>query len=396
VPESSQPGSDGHDPAAPDKNLYVGSITGTSVDGLDIALLDLTDGIELLAASTTEFPESLRATLLALGQPGQDNLDEIGAVDAMLGSFTGNAILNFLERLAIPPDQITAIGSHGQTIRHRPDLAHPFTWQIGDPNRIAELTGITTVADFRRRDMAAGGQGAPLVPAFHEALFRTSEESRVLLNVGGISNITWLPADPTISVTGFDTGPGNGLLDAWHARHNDAPYDADGAWARTGQTVPALLSKLMADPYLDRAPPKSTGREVFNLAWLEQQADLNERVPEDVQRTLLEFTAASVVDAMRRWAQPADRLVVCGGGRHNGFLMERLAVLAGVPVQALGSEMLANEASGSESMAFDGDALEAAAFAWLAARRLDHLPGNAAAVTGASGPRVLGAVYPGR
>lgn len=390
MPEPSQPGRNNPDPVSPSKHLYVGTISGTSVDGLDIALLDLADGIQLVSAGAAEFPAALRATLLALGQPGQDNLDEIGEVDAILGTFTGNAILDFLQRLAIPPELVRAIGSHGQTIRHRPDLSHPFTWQIGDPNRIAELTGITTVADFRRRDMAAGGQGAPLVPAFHEALFRTPDESRVLLNVGGISNITWLPADPTVSATGFDTGPGNGLLDAWHARHNEAPYDADGAWARTGQIAEPLLRALMAAPYLEREPPKSTGREVFNLLWLEQQADLRAWVAEDVQRTLLEFTAASIVDAIRHWAQPADRLVVCGGGRHNGLLMERLADLAGMPVQALGSEAL-----GGESLRFDGDGMEAAAFAWLAARRLAHLPGNAAAVTGASGPRVLGAVYPG-
>jgi anhydro-N-acetylmuramic acid kinase len=379
------PGTPKPDPETHNKQLYVGTITGTSVDGLDIALLDLTDGIALAGSTTKAFPESLRATLLALGQPGQDDLDKIGEVDAGLGTFTGEAILDFLNALEITPEQVRAIGSHGQTIRHRPDLSHPFTWQIGDPNRIAEITGITTVADFRRRDVAAGGQGAPLVPAFHEALFRTAEESRVLLNVGGISNITWLPADPATSTSGFDTGPGNGLLDAWYAVHNDAPYDLDGAWARTGQVVVPLLDALLADPYLHRAPPKSTGREVFNLPWLQRQADLSPWAAQDVQRTLLEFTAASVITAIEQWAQPTDRLVVCGGGRHNGLLMERLADLAGVPVQALDSETLG----------FDGDSLEAAAFAWLAARRLENLPGNVAAVTGAAGPRVLGAVYPG-
>ncbi|TNF87914.1 MAG: anhydro-N-acetylmuramic acid kinase, partial [Gammaproteobacteria bacterium] len=238
------PGTPKPDPETHNKQLYVGTITGTSVDGLDIALLDLTDGIALAGSTTKAFPESLRATLLALGQPGQDDLDKIGEVDAGLGTFTGEAILDFLNALEITPEQVRAIGSHGQTIRHRPDLSHPFTWQIGDPNRIAEITGITTVADFRRRDVAAGGQGAPLVPAFHEALFRTAEESRVLLNVGGISNITWLPADPATSTSGFDTGPGNGLLDAWYAVHNDAPYDLDGAWARTGQVVVPLLDAL--------------------------------------------------------------------------------------------------------------------------------------------------------
>jgi anhydro-N-acetylmuramic acid kinase len=364
--------------------LFIGLMSGTSVDGLDLALIDLTDGIRLLHTSTREFSETLRSTLLSLGQPGGDDLDEIGTADAALGAFTGRAILDFLETLSVDPDQVAAIGSHGQTIRHRPDQAQPFTWQIGDPNQIAEITGITTVADFRRRDMAAGGQGAPLVPAFHEALFRTEQESRVLLNVGGIGNITLLPSDSTIPLTGFDTGPGNCLMDSWHERHRQGSYDTDGNWARTGEIAADLLQMLMADPYLLRDPPKSTGREVFNLAWLEQQADLNRWQPQDVQRTLLEFTAASVAVAIERWASRAARLVVCGGGRRNGFLMERLASLTGLPVQP------------SEALDFDGDGMEAAAFAWLAARRLATLSGNAPAVTGASGFRVLGAIYPGR
>lgn len=368
---------------ATNKHLYVGCITGTSVDGLDIALLDLADGIHLVHASTTEFPDSLQATLLALGQPGNDNLDEIGEVDAALGAYTADAILEFLGKLGIEPERIAAIGNHGQTIRHRPDASHPFTWQIGDPNRIAERTGITTVADFRRRDMAAGGQGAPLVPAFHEALFRTPEESRVVLNVGGISNVTWLPADPTLPVSGFDTGPGNGLMDAWFAQHHTGRFDPDGGWARTGVVAARLLDALMADPYLARVPPKSTGREVFNLMWLEKHADLNQFQAEDVQRTLLEFTVASIAQAIERWAQPAARLVVCGGGRLNGFLLERLATITEMTVLT------------SDELGFDGDGMEAAAFAWLAARRLRNLPGNAAAVTGAAGARVLGAVYPG-
>lgn len=381
MPEPSTPGTP--PTATASQDLYVGTITGTSVDGLDIALVDLSKQIDLIATKTVEFPEALRVALLALGQPGADDLDRIGAVDAELGAFTGKAILSFLAAHAIEPEQIQAIGSHGQTIRHRPDLEHPFTWQIGDPNQIAEITGITTVADFRRRDMAAGGQGAPLVPAFHEALFRSADQARVLLNVGGISNITWLPADASIPVSGFDTGPGNGLLDAWFSRHRNAAFDAGGAWARSGQLQEALLNRLMADPYLQREPPKSTGREVFNLPWLAQQADLSQWSPEDVQRTLLEFTAVSVHSAIERWAQPAEQLVVCGGGRLNDFLMERLAAVTGLPTGS------------SESLGFDGDGMEAAAFAWLAARRLAGLAGNAAAVTGAEGPRVLGAIYPG-
>ena len=363
--------------------LFVGTITGTSVDGLDLALLQLDQDIRLLASSTAAFPDNLRTTLLELGQPGQDDLDRIGAADAALGEFIGSAILEFLAAEGTDPGTICAVGSHGQTIRHRPEGPHPFTWQIGDPNRIAELTGITTVADLRRRDMAAGGQGAPLVPAFHEALFRVAEESRVLVNIGGISNLSWLPADPALPIGGFDTGPGNGMLDAWCEMHRGTPYDENGNWARTGRVADPLLDALLAEPYLKRPPPKSTGREAFNLTWLAGRSPGN-YPPQDVQRTLLEFTARTILEAQQHWAQPASRLIVCGGGRSNGLLMERLCSLAAVPVQT------------SEALGFDGDAMEAAAFAWLAARRLDGEPGNAAAVTGAAGPRVLGAVYPGR
>lgn len=363
--------------------LFVGTITGTSVDGLDLALLQLDQGIRLLASSTATFPGDLRATLLELGQPGQDDLDRIGAADAVLGEFIGRAILDFLAAEGTDPGAICAIGSHGQTIRHRPEGAHPFTWQIGDPNRIAELTGITTVADIRRRDMAAGGQGAPLVPAFHEALFRVTDESRVLVNIGGISNLSWLPADPALPVGGFDTGPGNGMLDAWCEMHRGTPYDENGNWARTGEVVDQLLDALFAEPYLKRPPPKSTGREAFNLPWLADRSPGN-YPPQDVQRTLLEFTARTILEAQQHWAHPAGRLIICGGGRSNGLLMERLCSLSAAPVQT------------SDALGFDGDAMEAAAFAWLAARRLDGEPGNAAAVTGAAGPRVLGAVYPGR
>ena len=373
------------EPSAPEtETLFLGTITGTSVDGLDIALLDLSDGIRLVAAETAAFPDSLRTALLDIGQPGRDDLDVVGSLDAELGVFISEAVLGFLNALGVDPARIGALGSHGQTIRHRPDAARPFTWQIGDPNQIAELTGITTVADFRRRDMAAGGQGAPLVPAFHEALFRTPEESRVLLNIGGISNITLLPSDPAQPVSGFDTGPGNGLLDAWCLLNRGQAYDRNGEWAAQGRLLPTLLESMLRDPYLSRPPPKSTGREMFNLPWLEASADLGAFQPEDVQHTLTEFTAATVVQGMKRWAGGAGRLVVCGGGRHNDQLMKRLAALAGIPVQT------------SETLGFDGDAMEAAAFAWLAARRMSELPGNAPAVTGAAGERVLGGIYPGR
>lgn len=380
-----------------ERRLYVGSISGTSVDGLDLALLTVGSDARPAAAdthteevrirfgpaATVPFPAPLRAALLALGQPGADDLDRIGQADAELGRFIGEAINAFLAQHAVAAADVSAIGSHGQTIRHRPDLPAPFTWQIGDPNQIAEQTGITTVADFRRRDMAAGGQGAPLVPAFHEALFRRQDESRVIANIGGIANITHLCADPMRPVTGFDTGPGNALLDAWCAAHTGRPMDVDGTWARSGTLVNPLLEALLGEPYLAEPPPKSTGRESFNLAWLERYEPAA-HAPEDVQRTLLEYTAISLIEAIARWAMPAERLVVCGGGRRNGFLMERLAELTSMPVEV------------SELLGYDGDAMEAAAFAWLASRRLAALPGNAPDVTGADGLRVLGAIYPGR
>lgn len=361
--------------------FYLGTITGTSVDGLDLALLDLSEGIRFIAGDTESFPADLREKLLDLNQPGNDDLDRIGEMDAALGQFIGESINRFIDNQGIAHGDVAAIGSHGQTVRHRPDLENPFTWQIGDPNRIAEVTGITTVADFRRRDMAAGGQGAPLVPPFHEALFRSREESRVAANIGGIGNITVLPKDPALPITGFDTGPGNCLLDAWCAVHTGRPFDQDGNWARSGSVTDDLLQALRWDPYLARPPPKSTGREYFNLAWLDQYRTA-ERA-EDIQRTLLEFTAVTILDAIEEWANPCERLIVCGGGRRNEFLMERLEHLGSMPVET------------SETHGFDGDAMEAAAFAWLAARRLAGRPGNAAAVTGARGSRILGAVFPG-
>ncbi len=363
--------------------LFVGAISGTSVDGLDLALVDIDDQhIELHASSTHSFSPELRSRLLALGQPGNDDLDRLGAADRALGLAIGRAINDFLDARSIDAQQVAAIGSHGQTVRHRPTGLQPFTWQIGDPNQIAETTGITCVADFRRRDMAAGGQGAPLVPPFHAALFRDRAHDRVVLNLGGIGNITVLPADSSVAVSGFDTGPGNALMDSWVSRHCNRPFDQNGEWAAEGKPDEALLGALLGDPYLGQAPPKSTGREHYNLAWLDQHPRVGEIAPADVQATLLEFSARSAIDAIGRWADACDELLVCGGGRLNQTLMGRLAALAHCPVAA------------TEDYGVNGDAIEAAAFAWLAAQTLRGNPGNAPAVTGARGPRVLGAIYP--
>ena len=285
--------------------------------------------------------------------------------------------MHFLSKSNIPAGEPRAIGSHGQTVRHRSGDPTPFTIQIGDPNLIAETTGITTVADFRRRDLAAGGEAAPLVPPFHARIFASDAEPRAVLNIGGIANITAL--EP---LSGFDTGPGNALLDAWCEAHTGHRYDSAGNWAAGGRVMPELLSALLADAYLQRSPPKSTGKEHYNLDWLRPLLGPDPE-PRNVQRTLVEFTARSIVDALNRWVPSAERVLVCGGGRSNRFLMQRLTELSGRAVES------------SDRHGWNGDAIEAAAFAWLAHQRLSGKPGNVPAVTGAGGPRVLGAVYAG-
>ena len=363
-------------------DIYLGCISGTSVDGLDIAAAVFDDtGAEVMAAATTPLPDELRETLLRLGQPGDDDLDLLGHTDAALGQFIGTALKTFLDNAGIAASDVVAIGSHGQTVRHRPQPSSQgpaFTMQIGDPNRIAEETGITTVADFRRRDMAAGGQGAPLVPPFHQFVFGNISAKPVAANIGGISNVTILGDD----LTGFDTGPGNALLDAWCEKHQSIPYDSDGAWSRTGKVNEPLLKAMLADPYFAAAPPKSTGREYFHLTWLENFPEHQDREPADVQATLVELTARCITDALTRWAADCTDLVVCGGGRLNSHLMARLDDLADAPVRD------------SEHFGLDGDSIEATAFAWLAYRHMSGAAGNAPSVTGASGQRVLGAIYP--
>jgi len=272
-----------------------------------------------------------------------------------------------------------AIGSHGQTLRHCPDLPTPFTWQIGDPNTLTELTGITVVADFRRRDVAAGGQGAPLLPIFHDQVFRSDDEDRVIANLGGIANVTVLRRGTT--VTGFDTGPANRLLDAWISLHQGKDFDAGGAWAGTGQCDDTLLEQLMAEPYLSVSPPKSTGRELFNMPWLNSRLGLNSRRPQDVQATLQQFTAATVAAAVHRHA-PGAAVYVCGGGARNAGLLD-----------ALGRLVAPKPVATTAALGLDPDYVEAVAFAWFARRTLGGLTSSAGSVTGADGARILGGVY---
>ena len=356
--------------------FFIGCITGTSVDGLDIALIKITnDHTDILAAQTHSLPDDLRTDLIELGQADTVSLEHLGRCDVLLGSFIGEAVAKFMVQNKIHRDEIEAIGSHGQTVRHRPDNSPAFTMQIGDPSRISEQTGITTVADFRRRDVAAGGQGAPLVPPFHRALF--TGDLPVILNIGGISNVSIL----NDQLLGFDTGPGNCLMDSWHEVHQHAQFDMDGEWAASGQVLPDLLMSLLTDSYFSRPPPKSTGREYFNLVWLQPHLKSNYS-PQDVQATLAELTAICTLQALTQNSVVASEIIVVGGGRLNLHLMMRLQALSVCLVQP------------SEKSGFDGDAIEAAAFAWLAARCINQQSGNHPSVTGAAGFRVLGAVYP--
>lgn len=359
---------------------YVGSISGTSVDGLDLALLKVSGlTLSIEHTQTAPLPEALRRRLLDLGQAQELTLEEAGACDALLGIFIGEAVNTFLAEHDVSPGAVNAIGSHGQTIRHRPDATPgqpAFTMQIGDPTRITEITGVTTVADFRRRDVAAGGQGAPLVPPFHRALFKNLGACPVIVNIGGISNVSVL--DDT--ALGFDTGPGNGLMDAWCEQHRHEPFDRAGRWAASGEVMQPLLDRLLADPYFKRPPPKSTGREYFNLNWLEPMLETNVE-PADVQATLCELTAQTILQGLRDSGTTASELIVVGGGRLNDTLMSRLTAAASCPVQA------------SEALGVDGDSIEAAAFAWLAAQTLAGQPGNEPRVSGAAGLRILGAIY---
>lgn len=365
--------------------LYIGLMSGTSMDGIDAVLVSIeapTGRLTVIDSYEAPFPQALLDDVIPLSR-NTGTPDVLGRCDHQLGCAFADAALALLAKSGTRTDQIRGIGSHGQTIRHQPSPPHAFTLQLGDPNIIAERTGITTVADFRRRDMAAGGQGAPLAPAFHRAAFQKPGEDRCLLNLGGIANLSWLPGSATDEVTGFDTGPANGLLDAWHQRHRGETFDRDGGWARTGQVNEALLAEFLTEPYFRLPAPKSTGKELFNLNWVESR--LSSRAPiaaEDVQRTLLELTAITVAQQLPHGA-PCT-VYACGGGTRNRFLMERLQV-------RLGKHSLCS----TDELGIAPEWIEGAAFAWLAHQTLQGLAGNLPAVTGARGERILGAIYPG-
>ncbi|MDR2241085.1 MAG: anhydro-N-acetylmuramic acid kinase [Zoogloeaceae bacterium] len=367
--------------ATPDieAGLYIGLMSGTSMDGVDAVLAEFSAPVpKLIATHYLPYPQGLAERLLALQIPAENELHIAARLGIEVTRLYDQAIKALLGKTGADAAAIQAIGCHGQTVRHNP--GEGYTLQLCNPALLAELSGIGVVADFRSRDIAAGGEGAPLVPAFHEAVFRSPAKHRVILNVGGIANVTDL--NPRSATTGFDTGPGNVLLDAWTRLHTGQAFDADGAWAAAGQVNPRLLDALLGHPYLALTPPKSCGREQFNLGWLESRLNADITAV-DVQATLLEFTAGSVAAAIRRWCGVPDELVVCGGGAHNKTLLERL-----------GTHLPQTRVFASDSLGIDADWVEAAAFAWLARQTLLGLPGNLPAVTGCKGARVLGAIYP--
>ncbi len=360
-------------------DFHIGLMSGTSLDGVDAVLTSFPPNRppRLAGSHYIPYPPELRARILDLHEPrpGELHLAHILALE--LAELYAQAVLALLEKTKTPPDKVAAIGCHGQTIRHRPESG--YTVQLVNGARLAELTGIASIIDFRSRDIAAGGQGAPLVPAFHAAMLASQDERRIIVNIGGIANLTDLAGGG--KVTGFDCGPGNLLMDAWAARHLGKPIDENGTWAKGGKILPGLLERMLAHQFFAAPPPKSAGREQFNQAWLQEKLDGGES-PRDVQATLLELTARGIADAARKYCKGYDALYVCGGGTHNQALMQRLSALAGKPVHS------------TAALGVDPDWMEALAFAWLAKACLEGKPGNLPAVTGAKGTRVLGAIYP--
>lgn len=360
-------------------DIYIGLMSGTSLDGVDAVVADLSGTRpRILASAYLPFEADFRERLSALTESGFDEINAVGRLGNALAEVYAQAVQLALSASRTPANSILAIGCHGQTVRHRPELG--FTLQIGNPALLAERTGIAVAADFRSRDVAAGGQGAPLVPVFHAAVFSNSAENRAVLNLGGIANITLLPVGS--DVRGFDIGPGNCLMDAWAQRHLNEPLDRNGSWAAGGRPVQTLLNKLLGEPYFARPAPKSCGRELFNLHWLERFL-VPSFEPQAIQATLLELTVEAVARSIEIEAHPPARLILCGGGARNAILVRRIS-------ERLSPLLVTTSAE----FGLDVGLVEATAFAWLAKQTLQNRPGNLPAVTGASGLRVLGAIYP--
>ncbi|GAB4399548.1 MAG: anhydro-N-acetylmuramic acid kinase [Rhodoferax sp.] len=368
-------------------------MSGTSLDGIDGVLTDLQGGgNRVLVSASRPLPSALRATLLALNQSGPDELHRCALAANALSLAYAEVVHELLKQAAaqgIDARQVRALGAHGQTVRHQPhpsDPAQGYTVQLINGALLAERTGIDTIADFRSRDVAAGGQGAPLVPAFHRAVFARADTDVAVLNLGGMANLTVLPADPDGVVLGLDCGPGNVLLDAWCQRHLGQPFDAHGHWAAGGRVDPKLLAHWLDDPFFALPAPKSTGRERFNLQWVESALALHpDKAPQDVQATLAELSATACADCVKSYGKSSKELIVCGGGARNLDLLARL--------QRLLPECLVHP---SDDLGLPAQWVEACAFAWLAQQHVQRKSANCTTVTGAKGPRILGCCYPGR
>ena len=370
------------------KKFFIGLMSGTSVDSIDAVALQFGhDEVNICGTCSYPIPRAVKTSIFSLSEQNEISIELLCKTDTQLGELFSQAAIELMISCSIKPKQIAAIGSHGQTIRHAPPGQHqiPYSKQIGDPNIIAARTGCMVVADFRRADIAHGGQGAPLVPAFHEQIFRHRHRHRAIVNIGGIANITSLPKDQ--ACIGFDTGPGNTLIDGWCKTHLGSDFDENGEWGATGVVSKPLLKNLKSHPFFALPSPKSTGRETFNLNWLDtqlKQCDTPSKPisSEDVQASLCTLTAQTIGDSIHSLETRVDEVFVCGGGAKNSFLMSLLQDhLSGVPVET------------TESLGIDPEWVEAAAFAWLAMRRIDNLPGNVPAVTGANCDAVLGGIF---
>ena len=369
-------------------DLYIGLMSGTSIDGIDAALVNLSDNkFKLFGTLYQPYPDTVKASLSRIIKEKQTAITEHAMLDTELAKLNALAVNALIEQSNQSSRDITAIGYHGQTIFHEPEGEHPNSIQLGNPNVLVKQTGVDVVADFRRMDISAGGQGAPLVPAFHQFLFQDSSQDRVILNIGGIANLTILPANNQQPITGFDTGPGNCLLDEWIYLQTKQAFDKDGQWAEQGQLIHDVLEGLLDDPYFVKAPPKSTGREYFHLDWLrrklaDNQIDVTSLPAQDVQTTLVSLTATSITRAIKTHAPDTQQVFVCGGGAHNRFLLEQLQ-----------GQLADIQLSTTSDLGLDPDWVEACAFAWLAQQRLQQRTANIPSVTGADKSVLLGAVY---
>lgn len=366
------------------KEYFIGIMSGTSVDGIDAGLYDFSNNhIQIIAFYYQPYSAEIKQKIYQLCKNHQStSLFEYGELDTQLGLLYAEACISLLRQANVKATDVRAIGNHGQTLYHSPGSNFPFSLQVGDPNIICQKTGITTIADFRRKDIAAGGQGAPLVPAFHQAQFQSNKENRVVVNIGGISNISILPKDEHQKIIGFDTGPGNTLMDYWISQHKNRPFDKNGEWAATGKIQTDLLKCLKDEPYFSAPAPKSTGTEYFSPDWLSKKlSKLPAYSTEDVQRTLCQLTAEAIAESIEKFSPGTKRVFLCGGGTHNKSLVQALEKRLKLAIDS------------TQALDIDPDQVEAMAFAWLAKRTLEGLTGNLPAVTGAKQAVILGGIY---